>query len=369
MPCYAIGPYDTVMLSMGGIVKNAVIKGARRYFLLLAAIALILTVSIVFFLVTTYSAPNGLEAENGTITGADATTVADASASSGNAVKFDNATVCETVGDGGYQLPDLAGRANSCNTGPRHTCTSTHTGNFTTSYDGQVVENLCIDGSLRINHNNVTVRDVKITTGALYLLDIGRDVQICPVGIVIEYTEIDNSATGDMDWGVYQRCAPATGVHTFSYVKIHNIARGFLMQGNIVVYNSYIYSQYTSEGAHRTAISSHGGDNFYVYDNTFICVNAGCSSSVNMYSDYAPITNYRLENNVLAGGSICLRAGSSHTYGDQTSNIKIFNNRFSTVYYPECGIHQAFSFFDSSGPGNERSGNVWHETGTPVTGE
>lgn len=342
-------------------------KVGRRKIVLVTVLVCILTGLAVTI---AYAFPKNLEVETGTLSG-DATVLSDTSASSSGTVLFRNLDECETTGDGGYALPNLVGYANSCNTGPRQACTSTHNGTFNTSYDGQVVEGICINGSLRVNHNNVTIRDVKIapTSGALYLLDIGRNLPVCPVGTVVEYTEIDNSGTGNLDWGIYQRCAPMTGVHTFRYIKVHNIGRGFLMEGNIVVHNSYIYSQYTSEGAHRTAISSHGGDNFNVYNNTFICVNTGCSSSVNLYSDYAPITNYTLTNNILAGGSICLRAGSSHTYGDQTSNVKILNNRFSTVYAPLCGTLQAFAFFDASGSGNERSGNVWHETGTPVTGE
>lgn len=260
--------------------------------------------------------------------------------------------------------------ANSCNTGPRYECTSTYTGNFVTSSNGQVIEGICIDGSLRINHNNVIVRDVKIapTTARLYLLDIGRNAVTCPTNLLVEYTEIDNGSVGNLDWGVYQRCKGATGLHTFDHLKIHNIGRGLLLNGGVTMTDSYVYSNYTTPGAHRTAISSHGGDGFIVTGNTFICVNTGCSSAVNMYSDYAPITNYLLQSNVLAGGSICLRAGASHTYGDLTENIEVLNNRFSTVYAPDCGTLQAFAFFDADNPGNVRSGNVWHETGLPLPG-
>ena len=311
------------------------------------------------------------ESESGTRSG-NVSLVSDTSASTGSVVKFGETNgVCETTGPGGYALPNLVGYTNSCNTGVRHACTSTYNGDFITSSNGQVIQDLCINGSLEIRHNNVTVRDVRIapTSGQLYLLDIGEGMATCPTGLLIEYTEVDNSGVGNLDWGMYQRCVPATGVHTFDHVKIENIGRGGLIEGNIVINNMYIYSRYTTEGAHRTALSSHGGDNFTVSNSTFICVNTGCSSSVNMYSDYAPITNYTLQNSVLAGGSICLRAGSSHQYGANTHDIRILNNRFSTVYAPECGTLQAFAFFDADNPGNVRSGNVWHESGLPVTGE
>lgn len=324
--------------------------------------------AIVYAAVNIYSAA---ETETGTRAG-NVAIVSDTSSSSGSAIKFGETTgECMTTGPGGYTLPNLEGYTNSCNTGVRHTCTSTYNGDFITSVDGQTIQDLCINGALVINHNNVTVRDVRIapTSPQLYLLDIGKNAATCPTGLNIEYTEVDNSGVGNLDWGMYQRCTPATGVHRFDHVKIENIGRGALIEGNIVITNMYIYAQYDAPEAHRTALSSHGGDNFNVSNSSFICVNTNCSSSVNMYSDYAPITNYTLQNNVLSGGSICLRAGSSHTYGAQTHDIKILNNRFSTVYAPECGTLQAFAFFDAAAPGNVRSGNVWHESGLPVTGE
>lgn len=335
--------------------------------IILPALTAVLLVGLHFWL--TSAAPQNLEAENGDTSG-NYEYVSDGTASESSAIMF-RGPGCDTIGAGGYPLPNLEGYANGCNTGPRYECTSTHTGNFTTSSDGQVVEGICIDGSLRINHNNVTVRDVKIapTSARLYLLDIGRNMEVCPTNLLVEYTEVDNSGVGNLDWGVYQRCKGDTGLHTFDHLKVHNIGRGMLIEGGIVITNSYIYSNYTTPEAHRTALSSHGGDGYVVQNNTFICVNTGCSSALNMYSDYAPVTNYLMEENVLAGGSICLRAGSSHTYGEFTENIKIFNNRFSTVYAPECGTLQAFAFFDADNPGNERSGNVWHESGLPVTGE
>src|SRR5690606_23304970 len=141
-------------------------------------------------------------------------------------------------------------------------------------------------GYLRIVHNNITVRDVVIMGTGTYSLDIGRNTPTCPANIRVEYTEVNMSNAGDMDWAVYQRCA---GGHVFDHVKVINAGRGMMTYGNITVTNSYFYSYRTAVGAHRTSLSTHGGDNYTVTGNTFICVNTGCSSSVNMYSDYAPV--------------------------------------------------------------------------------
>ncbi len=344
---------------------------------------LVITMTVVLVALATavYAAVNVFgshEVEAGTRTG-NAVTMADATASSGAAVKFGEAAgVCETTGPGGYALPNLVGYANSCNTGPRHTCTSTYTGNFTTTSDGQVVQDLCINGSLRIDHSNVIVRDVRIapTTSAGYLLDIGRYHQTsggpCPSNVLVEYTEMDNSAVANLDWGIYQRCASPSGNHTFDHIKVQNIGRGMNMGrdgdpgGNVVLTNSYFYAQYTATGAHRTTVSTHGGDGYYVANNTLLCVGQDCSSVLNMYSDYGSVTNYTADGNVLAGGSICMRAADNDDFGYLSHDIKIRNNRFSTTYAPYCGTLQALTWYNPAHPGNELTGNVWHETGLPM---
>lgn len=65
-------------------------------------------------------------------------------------------------------------------------------------------------------------------------------------------------------------------------------------------------------------------------------------------------------------GSICMRSGDNKTYGAPSHHIKVFNNRFSTVYAPYCGTLQALTWFNPTQEGNELSGNVWHETGLPM---
>lgn len=270
-----------------------------------------------------------------------------------------------TTGQGGYPLPNLVGYANDCNTGPRYACTTTQ-GTLTTSYHGQVIDRMCINGSLEIRHNNVTVRDVLVMGTGTYALDIGQDTAVCPSNLRVEYTEINMTNAANMDWGIYQRCA---GGHVFDHIKVMYAGRGIMTYGNLTLNQSYVYSNRTQPDAHRTAFSTHGGANFTITGNTLICVNTGCSSSLNIYSDYAPATNILIQSNVVAGGSICMRGGETHAYATQTHDIRVLNNRFSTVYAPQCGTLQAFGQFDAAAPGNVRSGNVWHESGTPITGE
>ena len=210
------------------------------------------------------------------------------------------------------------------------------------------------------------MRDVLVMGTGSYALDIGQNTAICPSNLRVEYTEINMTNAGNMDWGIYQRCA---GGHVFDHITVLYAGRGMMTYGNLTLNQSYIYSNRTETGAHRTAFSTHGGTNFTITGNTLICVNTGCSSSLNIYSDYAPATNVLIQGNLVAGGSICMRGGETHAYATQTRDIRVLNNRFSTVYAPECGTLQAFAQFDESAPGNVRSGNVYYESGLPIPGE
>jgi hypothetical protein len=44
----------------------------------------------------------------------------------------------------------------------------------------------------------------------------------------------------------------------------------------------------------------------------------------------------------------------------------VLDNRFSRMYYPNCGSIAPTTGYDPGQPGNEWSGNVWADTGPPV---
>ena len=91
-----------------------------------------------------------------------------------------------------------------------------HMDSMTTTYNGQVIERVRINGSLDIKHNNVTVRDVVILGTGNYTLDIGQDTSSCPSGLTVEYVEIDMiNAPDDASMPVRQRCP---GGHTFDHL-------------------------------------------------------------------------------------------------------------------------------------------------------
>jgi hypothetical protein len=270
-------------------------------------------------------------------------------------------------GSGAPKIPVDTGNYPSYeSTGPR-VAPAGVSDSITTTHDGQIIEGLTVNGSIDIRHSDVVVRDVVVMGTTNYAIHIGKDTTPCPTGVLIEYTEVNMiGAPADASMPLYARCGD--GSVTLDHLRIYNTGRPVRAAGNFVMTNSWVYSARTFADAHRSAISTHGGSNFVVIHNTFICELDGCSSAVNMYSDDAPVTNYLFLDNLVAGGTICLRGGETHEYPDETHDIRIINNRFSTVYNPQCGQYQAIAQFDEGAPGNVRYGNVFHESGQPVPG-
>ncbi len=70
--------------------------------------------------------------------------------------------------------------------------------------------------------------------------------------------------------------------------------------------------------------------------------------------------NFLIENNLMAGAGFTIYTSAEVTH------MQVINNRFSTKFYQDCGYFGLlYNPWNSSGEGNQWSGNVWHETGLP----
>jgi hypothetical protein len=120
-------------------------------------------------------------------------------------------------------------------------------------------------------------------------------------------------------------------------------------------------------------LQSAAGSNLITDHNTFYGFTTGCScpndsgscngtSAINICNAYPPdctgVHNTTVSNDLLAGGAYTLYCPKS-----STTNFHITNNHFSRFYSPKVGEYGPSSDCD-----NEiLSGNVYHETGLPVT--
>lgn len=252
-------------------------------------------------------------------------------------------------------------------TGPRVPYSSmTKSGGITTSYDGQVIDRMDITGNIRVRHDNVVVRDSRISFTSTYGLNVIKKADgSCPVGTLFEYVEVDGRLAAENDIPVY---SPGCG-WTVDHAHVHNVGRTSRMTNNNTFSNSYVHSSRTGDsGAHRGAVGTSGGSNNKIINNVLLCEGTGCSAAIPMYGDYAPINGMLVQHNLMATtGGYCAYGGSvSSKAFPLGSNVKFIDNHFSTRYFPTCGRFGTISSFDRNVRGNEWRGNVWHETGKPL---
>lgn len=250
-------------------------------------------------------------------------------------------------------------------TGPRAEPTKS-TGPTQTARAGETIERATINGRLTIKHDDVTVRDVIVRgTGTYMIYIIRKDNGECPRHVRLEYVEVDGSQAPADSIPIY---SPECGF-TIDHGLLHNLGRAIRVVNDVTIENTYIYLNRTWEGAHRSGVSTHGGKNIVVKNNVILCEKGGCTAAITMYGDHAPVDGYLLEHNVIATtGSYCIYGGNlDGSNYPEGRDIKIVDNHFSTRYFPECGKYGPVTGFDAGVRGNEWHGNVWQESGKPVS--
>lgn len=243
-----------------------------------------------------------------------------------------------------------------------------------THEDGQVIEHLNIRGGIDIKHDNVTVRNVRITQVASgpgqYALVVSRRADgTCPANVLVERIEIvgDTKILAPGTKAVYGECP-----FTLRSSRIQHVATGVRITDGTTIESNYILADHWKQGddAHRSAIGLNGGAHNVIKGNTVICQGPGCSGALVIYGDFARPEDVLVEGNVFATtGSYCTYAGSldSKKY-PVAQDVRYIRNSFSRQFHPTCGQYGPVAGVDSGGgPGFVWQDNVWLGTTEEVT--
>ena len=112
-----------------------------------------------------------------------------------------------------------------------------------------MIQNLDITGEIRVQHNNVKIRNVRIRSHgghAIYVLD--------KTGLVVEDCELDGQ-NGNADSAI------AEHNYTMRRCEIHGFGEGPRVNGNVVLEDNYIhdFANYISSGAHQDCVQITSG--------------------------------------------------------------------------------------------------------------
>jgi hypothetical protein len=228
---------------------------------------------------------------------------------------------------------------------------------------GAVIDGKNVSGCILAHVPGVVVKNSKAS--CIHTADAART---STPWMTIEDSEVDcrnapsTSAVGDSNFRALR-------------LNIHGCENGLDADGNADIEDNYIHDLYQSTAAHTDGLqSAASGTNLTINHNRIyadtpaLCAGvSGCGGNSAIFvPDKAQglTTNATISNNLLAGGTYTLYCPIPSTI-----NVKIFNNRFSRIFYPKGGMYGPTSDCLTDG-GTPRvsawSGNVWDDTGGPV---
>jgi hypothetical protein len=241
--------------------------------------------------------------------------------------------------------PPSGGFPNAANTGVRPGVQLQPSGSLNVTRDGQVVQNLHVTGTVTINANDVTLRNVLIDNTGTYPIRItsGRN-------LVVEDSEIDGNGSASV--------AILPGSYTLRRVDIHDVRDGPRIEGNdVLIEDSHIHDLHRIEGGHHDAIQIRNGVGVVIRRNNLQAYNATTrdpmNAAIQIGSLNGPLRGLVVDGNLMNGGNYTVNAGKSSADPSYWRN-----NRFGRNF--RYGVL-------TGGPGVVwESTNVDDDTGRPV---
>lgn len=222
------------------------------------------------------------------------------------------------------------------------------------SGDGANLTGLKVNGNIDVSANNVTINDVKINAGG----DGSMGVSLRHTSnVTIENSNINGLNTGDNR--LFVGIKDIYGDDTGTVVQNNNITKTStavqIYAGTIE--GNYIHQPGMASTDHVNGVTANGDNVALLIQHNTILNNFGQTDTIGLFQDFSTVSNVTINDNFLAGGAYSLYGGEGSQ--GQSSNIKVTNNQFSTMYFPKGGAYGPVAYFDNAAPGNTWSGNVW----------
>lgn len=233
----------------------------------------------------------------------------------------------------------------------------TNSGPFTTSSNGQVIENLNISGTLTVNHSNVYIHNVKFTGVDEPLIS---NISNSSTSFTAEDIEVDGTGT----WTTGEFSAVNFYHFTVRRANIHHVAEGFGCDDGILIEDSYLhdFQDVSATDAHQDGIQCEGGNNSVIRHNTII----GKYLNGNPINNSAFVfggatTGNQAEYNLVSGGgwTVYPATAGSPSY--------LRHNRWSVLLGPPGTFGAIYNGY--AGP-TDKCDNLWFDganAGTAVT--
>lgn len=255
--------------------------------------------------------------------------------------------------------PSACGYPDWSNTGVPDGVRLRSSGPITADRNGQVIDGLDIRQEVNVVASNVTIKNSRITaTGGDWVVIVRPGAE----NLTIKDSELRTPSGTPQDMACVLNIGDTSP--TLLRLNLHGCSAG-VSSGGGLVQDSYIHGMSQLPGlSHVVGVASNGGGGLTVRHNT-ILNKYSQTAAVAFYQDFGGQANNLVVNNLLAGGGYCVYGGQGPR---ETRNIRFINNRFSRLYFRNCGFYGVSATFDRFAPGNEWRGNYWDEDGKTVGG-
>jgi hypothetical protein len=238
----------------------------------------------------------------------------------------------------------LVGFPDANSTGVRDGVTLRQVGDMTVTTPGAIISGLEIHGTLRIEADNVTVRDCKIVNEGGWhgiLIPDGN------TGAVVEFCDIIGPVNG------------ISGTGAFRSNDFSSNDNGINVYGPSLIVDNYIHDMSGGADAHYDGIEINGGGGTTIRHNTIINEHAQ-TSAVMINNDFGAVPGIIIDNNYLAGGGYTIYSDGRFSSTDLITGVQITNNYLGQGYWGY------FAFWNNTPlvSGNHQLGKTWP---TPVS--
>jgi Domain of unknown function (DUF4082) len=225
---------------------------------------------------------------------------------------------------------------------------------------GAVVSNVIVSGSINVAGSNITVKNTRIlVSGESWGIGLQH-----ATNSVVSNNEIGIlGGTPRLMVGVKDIYGDSSGSQVLRN-NIANTATGIQVFEGLIADN-YVHDMGYASGDHVNGSTSNGSTTMLTIRHNTILNKFDQTDAISLFQDFGIEANRLITDNLVAGGGYSIYGGDNQRFG-KTSNIKITNNRFSTLYYSKGGYYGPIAAFDPTGSGNVASGNYWDNTIAPV---
>ncbi|MBW8804156.1 MAG: hypothetical protein AUG49_15915 [Catenulispora sp. 13_1_20CM_3_70_7] len=228
--------------------------------------------------------------------------------------------------------------------------------------DGAVIENIDLVGDIRVEANNVVIRNVRVTAPRGGDIDQWGILQwVGHSGLIVEDSEI----IGNSQTELRQAVMDPGGVMTVRRCDIHGMSKKGVYTTQGVIEDNYIHDPYFFAAADgevdmiRIDGSPDPGTSLLIRHNSLIDTNT-VNSAISLFeADGGQPTRVTVEDNYMATAGWAIYAGGASA---ATSDIVVKGNVFGAKFQSGYGY---VTEWNAHGRGNVWSGNRW-EDGRPA---